>query len=151
MIDWVSRVTREETILDMFYEGLEFSPPETFAEFLERVSANTYLHYPTNKMVQIKGIDDKTLVTDPHPDSKYKDWIDYYQKCFGLKVTDELQWLAYSLGPWKEKVEKGVTKRYKERIYFVPEFLKGTGLTDEEKNDYKVMNAVAIETKLSPE
>lgn len=38
MIDWVSRVTREDSILDMFYEGLEFYPPETFPQFQERVS-----------------------------------------------------------------------------------------------------------------
>lgn len=90
------------------------------------------------------------LAKHNHPDSTYKDWADYYKKNFNLKVSDPDQWLAYSLGPWKEKEVDGKMQKYKDRIYYLPEFLKATGLTDEQRNDYKVMNSLAVETKLNP-
>ena len=86
MIDWVSRITREESILDVFYQGY---PKEKFEDFHKKIKGNTYLHIPTKKLVRIAGIEEKTNVTDPHPDRNYTDWVDYYYKSFGLEVTDE--------------------------------------------------------------
>ena len=81
--------------------------------------------------------------------AKYRNWIDYYQQCFNLEITDYEQWLAYSNdGPWKEREINGKIQRYRARNYYIPEFLIGTGLTDDEKNNYRIMNDVAKETKL---
>jgi aubergine-like protein len=60
--------------------------------------------------------------------------------------------LVYSIGKGKVKKEvNGKVKMIRERVYHVPEFLLATGLTEKEKNNGQVMNALAKETRLEPQ
>lgn len=129
MIDWVSRVVRKDTIVDAFWEGYERG--ETFQELNKRIKCSSYLHSPTREIVRIMGIEEDYLVTHAHPDPRYSDWIDFYKKNYGLEVKDHEQWLAYAYGSTRTETVDGKVKRVRERIYYVPEFLQFTGLTNE--------------------
>jgi len=148
MIDWVSRVTRADTLLDLYWDSEEKG--DSFEQFLYSFQGDTFIHTLDKKLVKIISIDEEVRAYGPHPDPTYSSWIEYYKKVYNYKVEDEEQWMAYSLGNWKTKIVNGEPKRYKEKIYFLPECLKATGLTDSMRGDYRLMNSIACETKLSP-
>lgn len=76
-------------------------------------------------------------------------FIDYYKKSYDLQVHDVTQPLLISK-PKKKAVGEASTQDDK-LICLIPEFCFMTGLTDEMRNDFKVMKDIAVHTRVTPE
>jgi hypothetical protein len=46
--------------------------------------------------------------------------------------------------------KKGEIEKNDIKVFLIPEFVSLTGMTDDQRNDYKTMNKVAETTKLTP-
>ena len=65
-------------------------------------------------------------------------FAEYYQKTYGITIKDLRQPLV---------VAKNKTQR---RVHLIPELLRTTGLTDQEKANGKLMAELAVTTKKEP-
>lgn len=154
-IDYCTRVISKENLWlsilreiqrgrgNVDYEKISTKKINSHHSFLQLAGAN--------KIIRIHGIDLEKTAQSPSPVQGYRTYQEYYEKEFGKRLKYPDQYLVFRM----KKREKGIKngKKVFERIkeYYLPEFLVGTGLTNAQKNNYKIMNGVAKYTKLWPD
>ena len=77
---------------------------------------------------------------------------EYFKEAYGLKVTNPKQPLLKAVKNIQKVIDKQ-TKKIKEvkhYVYLVPEFVSPTGMTDEQRADFRTMKSLDPYTKLSP-
>ena len=72
-------------------------------------------------------------------------YVEYYQKRYGVKIRDVNQPMLKVLADRKFNRNKAV----KEYIYLVPELVSLTGLTDEQRKDFRIMKSLGEFTKMN--
>lgn len=134
---------------DYFVNSRGYSTDAYLDEF---VIGKPYLaDYGNNKIYRIDGVDFKKTPMSEFPSPlKFKTFKEYFQKQYGMKITDQKQFLVYSIMKRREMVDGKKVER-EEIVYLVPELLKPTGLTDDLRKDHRFMNDLAMFTKKTPE
>ncbi len=101
-----------------------------------------------NKTYRIDDID-YTLTprsTFPLSDGSNISFEEYYRTRYGITIKDLDQPMLSSIPRLKTKSEAGVDRVFK----LVPELCNLTGLTDEMRNNYRIMKEVGSHTRLTP-
>ena len=79
-------------------------------------------------------------------------FADYYYESYGLKVSAPKQPLIeVTLRKEKKMNKEGELVEHDIIGYLIPEFISLTGMSDEQRADYKTMREIAPYTKLHPE
>jgi len=73
-------------------------------------------------------------------------FVDYYREHYGLEIVDRKQPLLVS-----RKNMKGNVNAPQIKLYLIPELCYLTGLTQGQRDDFKVMKSVANQTNVGPE
>ncbi|XP_044590639.1 piwi-like protein Siwi isoform X1 [Cotesia glomerata] len=73
-------------------------------------------------------------------------YLQYYQSKYGISIRDPKQPLLASRSDQRDR-----RAGQDEIIYLIPELCRTTGLTDEMRNDYKLMAALAKHTRVNPD
>jgi aubergine-like protein len=79
-----------------------------------------------------------------HKQGKNVSYMEYFQTCYGVKIKIDTQPLIKVKNPQKNKGKEDPMF-----IYLIPELVNLTGLTDEQRSDWKVMKSVGEFTKLT--
>lgn len=114
--------------------------------FVKEMVGTTVLTGYNNKTYRIDAVD-----WDSSPKSTFitKDgtisYKDYYKRRYDLVITDDRQPILIS----KAKA-KDLRAGQSELIALIPELCRATGLTDDMRKNYNLMNEVAKHTRLSP-
>lgn len=88
--------------------------------------------------------------SSPLEDGVNQTYTDYYTQVFGVNSIDPEQFLVYTAKRYKTTNQEGKSIFATKRIYYLPQFLKMTGMTEEQKADRKSMTEVARYTKVTP-
>ena len=79
-------------------------------------------------------------------------FADYYEECYGLKVSTMKQPLILTtIRVEKRLTKEGKLEKNEIKGYLIPEFIALTGMSDKQRQDHYVMKAIAPFTKLTPE
>ncbi|XP_046635666.1 piwi-like protein Siwi isoform X2 [Daphnia pulicaria] len=106
-----------------------------------------------DKTYRIDDIDfDKTPMSTFHLRKEDRDitYKEYYQKHYEVNIKDERQFLLVSR-PSRNKPDnqQGASMR-DDTVYLIPELCGMTGLTEEHRNNFKMMQAVGNITRVTP-
>lgn len=148
LVDWQSRIIRSSSLWDEYCDAIDRGIKVNAIE--DAILGRNYINVLNNKSVTIHGIDFKLTPESSH--SEFETWGDYFKSTYGItKIEDWNQPLVFNLR--RKKVKAPMEKKaqiIEEKSYFLPEFLKGTGLTDKMKNDFRTMQSVSEYTKIGP-
>lgn len=77
---------------------------------------------------------------------------EYYKEVYGLNVKNTKQPLLYAIKNVDKVLDKATNKFIEKPnyVYLIPEFVSPTGMTDEQRADFKTMQALNPFTKLAP-
>ncbi|XP_071439350.1 piwi-like protein Ago3 [Hetaerina americana] len=147
-LDNSHRVLRSITVLDMMNQVLRHNPRNFRQVMTNDVLGHTILTRYNNRTYRVDEIK-----WDMTPQSKFsgKDnkettFLEYYSYQYGIKIKDEKQPLLAS------RVKKIMAEKEVEvEICLIPELSFLTGLTDEQRADFRLMKSVAVYTRISPE
>ena len=151
-VDPISRVLS----LDNFLKMLQYDRKSiSLQEINTKYTGSTVLNKKGNMRVyHIDGID-----FDKNPKHKFTDsktgtevsFIEYFLNRYGYKIENEKQPLV-RVKVRERKGEKTESGKEEERfIYLVPEMLVLTGMTENQKQDRKIMKQLDCHTKLRPQ
>ena len=145
-VDPCSRVLRDESFLQTLEE-------ERKKISLEEIKIKYQNHpvlrkYGNPKIYKIEDIDYHQT-----PKSKFYDnkegkeitYLDYYKKNYGVNIKNPNQPLIKVLAD-KKFNKKNEEKKY---IFLIPEMVALTGLTDEQRSNFKIMKSLGEYTKLT--
>ena len=148
-IDVCSRVFRASNLL----EEISYSKNKDYADSL--VGSTVITNYGRRRTYRIEKI-----CYDMNPMSKFYhekragqiSFADYYRESYGLKVTAKNQPMIEVILRVEKKFAKGGTEILKDDIkgYLIPEFISLTGMSDEQRADFRIMKSIAPETKFEP-
>lgn len=151
LIDYCTRVISKINLWQDYNNELDRGRNHLKAK-INTMKGRTFLKLcGQKKLVNVSDFDLEKTAMSPHPHPDYRNYKEFYEKQYGVKVKDPDQYLAYSFG--KRQVisvgGKKVTERKRE--YYLPEFLAGTGMNDRQRSNFRTMNQVAEFTRLNPE
>ena len=157
-VDFASRVLRSESVLDKLSEfkglcagGGNFA--ESFLTMCRRdlVGKSFLARYGGMKTYII---DDIVLQMNPLNHlftwrGKQTNLLEYYQQQYNITIADVKQPLILNYDRYSRESGENVEEEKKSR-YFVPELCSMTGIPEEMKQQYYVMEAIAKHTRLTP-
>lgn len=140
---------RKETIMDIT-RRLMLSDTHNWREALKKaVIGTTVLTDYTNKTYMIDDIDFSMSAKSTFK-PQFKDepvsYCQYYESRYSLKIKDPDQFLLVS-----KARERDIRAGQNELIYLIPELCRATGMTDEMRSDFKLMQDLSTYTRLNPE
>ncbi|KAL4223114.1 Piwi-like protein 1 [Mactra antiquata] len=147
------KILRSDTVLDIMYDLYHRSGDRFSVDCEKKLVGQIILTKYNNKTYRIDDID---WNKKPHDTFQLRDgsrisYKDYYQKSYGIPVTDPDQPLLASKPTAKDKRrDKLQGKEVSENLYFLPELCVLTGLSDDVRSDYSVMKDVAQHTRVAP-
>lgn len=150
LVDLQTRVISKWTLLEQHQYDQEYEDDFNQRSFEDRYINNTFLHVPTNQKVIIDGFEMGLSPSTEFNYSGFKTHADYYQRGLGVEKVDLKQFLVYALKSRREKLPDGSVEIKEEKNFFLPQYLRRTGMTDEQKNDRNYMRDVAVYTKIDP-
>jgi len=142
------KVLRTQTAYQLLKDVVNQKPSDVQGAVLKALLGSIVLTRYNNKCYKVDDID-----WDMSPASKFvdhngeeKSFVDYYKKHYGIEIKDVKQPMIINRAKKKTAEEADVAKL----IALVPELCHLTGLTDQMKNDFKVMKDVAQFTRVTP-
>ena len=142
------KVLRTQTAYQLIKDVVAQKPADLQGSVLKALLGAVVLTGYNNKCYKVDDID-----WDMTPSSKFvdhngeeKSFVDYYKKHYGITIKDEKQPMLINRAKKKTAEEADVAKL----IALVPELCNLTGLTDQMKNDFRVMKDVALFTRVTP-
>ena len=142
------KVLRTQTAYQLIKDVLAQKPTDTQGAVLKALLGAVVLTRYNNKCYKVDDID-----WEMSPSSKFvdhngeeKSFMDYYKKHYGITIKDAKQPMLINRAKKKTTEEADVAKL----IALVPELCNLTGLTDQMKNDFRVMKDVALFTRVTP-
>lgn len=146
-VDPCSRVLRQDSFLQTIEdERKNLSLPEINVKYKGHPVLR---RYGNPKIYRIEEVDNKL---NPNclfyfsKEGKEVTYLYYYQKEYGVKIKNENQPLIKVSQMRKMRFLK---EGFQEFIYLVPELVSLTGLTEEQKGDFRLMKSLAEYTKLT--
>ncbi|XP_015598594.1 piwi-like protein Siwi [Cephus cinctus] len=141
------KVMRQQSIWNLLEDARRRNGGDYRARFLAEVIGMTVLTSYNNKTYRVDDV-----VFDLTPESTFKlrngesiSYIDYYRTKYQIKIKERYQPLLLSQSKMKNRQigEKDI-------IYLVPELCRATGLTDEMRNNFRLMKSLANYTRIGP-
>ncbi|KOC68594.1 Protein piwi [Habropoda laboriosa] len=141
------KIMRQETLLDILNDCYERNRHDYKTAYANQVMGLVVLTDYNNNTYRISDID-----YDTNPRSTFQlrngeniSYMDYYRNKYQIKIRNETQpMLVTRLKPKERRAGQP------EFIYLVPELCRATGLTDNMRNNFHLMNALAEHTRVSP-
>lgn len=141
-----TKVMRKQTVHDILHEAIRKLHGNYKGEFTKLVIGTTVLTDYNNKTHRIVDID-----WDSSPKSKFNtrdgelSYVEYYKRRYNITIRDENQPMLLT-----RSTNRRIRAGEAEMIALIPELCRTTGLTDEMKNDYKLMKSLANHTSIGP-
>jgi len=137
MIDYSSKVLCKESVLEKI---CSFRNEGETRDYL--IGRSVMATYGNNMLYKVMDID---FSMNPNSTFTAKDgqtisFAKYFQVKYNCWIRDQNQPLVYTM-----------LKKTKQPIYLLPELLRMTGLTEEQRQDRQLMKALAEYTKLNPQ
>ncbi|XP_059471932.1 piwi-like protein Ago3 [Neocloeon triangulifer] len=146
--DTSSRVLRTQTVLELMYE-VSMKARERFqTEMKNMLLGACVLTRYNNRLYRIDDIDfslNPTCTFDRYNGGSIS-FKEYYLKHYNLEIKDLSQPMLMSR---IKKKQKGM-ETLEQIVVLVPELCFMTGLTDEMRNDFKIMKDIAVYTRVTP-
>ncbi|CAH1646647.1 unnamed protein product [Spodoptera littoralis] len=141
------KVLRVDTVLHMLNEYADKKGSNFRKIFLEDVVGKIVMTVYNKKTYKI---DDIAWQTTPKCTFKIRDenitYVEYYKKKYNITIRDLQQPLLISRSKPRD-IRAGMPAL----VYLVPELCQQTGLTDEMRNNFKLMKALDTYTKVGPD
>lgn len=131
LLDRQTRVVSRTTLLN------EWDPKGNTKSQLDKFIGKNFVHIPTNKNIRISGFAMKMTPQSEYETGEFANYAEMYKKAYGVTEKIKKQFLVYSSKKLKIKDDQG--EFIKERTYYLPQFLRTTGMSDYQKNDHKMM------------
>ncbi|XP_063975996.1 piwi-like protein Siwi isoform X2 [Diachasmimorpha longicaudata] len=143
------KIMRQETILHILEKIRALKPSDYQNAFKLEVIGIMILTGYNNNTYRIDDVDfsqspEGTFVNRRDP-SKPICYIDYYKSKYGITIKVPRQPLLVSRSSARDR-----RAGKDEIIYLVPELCKATGLTNDMRNDFRLMSALAEHTRVEP-
>ncbi|XP_037037430.1 protein aubergine-like [Bradysia coprophila] len=141
-----NKVMRTDTVHDILLNCVQNERMNYKSAFKMAVVGMTVLTVYNNRTYYIDDVDFNSWPTDTFPTQRGDvTFMEYYRNKYRLTIRNTRQPLLVAK----------LDERYRgsgrfENILLVPELCRVTGLTDDMRNDHRLMSAVAIHTKLAP-
>lgn len=152
LADASHRVLRTETVLDVMQNIVNRNAQGFRDEVIRTLVGTVVLTRYNNKTYRVDDI-----VWDKTPQQTFStatggdiSFIEYYKKSYNLDIIDHEQPLLLHR-PKKRQEQDGQGKKQLEVICLIPEFCYMTGLTDDLRQDFRVMKDLACHTRVTPE
>lgn len=150
-VDIVHKILRMDTFLDqmyLLYDQLRQSGREGafHDECAKTMVGNIVLTRYNNKTYKVDDI-----AWDLRPTNTFEkngeqiSYKEYYQKNWNIQVSDENQPLLVS-----RPTEKDRRRGDEQNLYLLPELCTVTGLSDKARADFKIMQDLAVHTRIGP-
>lgn len=159
IIDYCTKIARSQSlwqeILERCDQLMERGRNEdiAFDQAIEEVALGQQCiaDYGNKKVYRIAGIEEKMTPMSPFPknEKKFKTFYDYFLKTYKYKIRDREQPLVYAIQK-RRTMKNGKKVVIENKIHLVPEMLRATGMTDNQRADFRLMKEVAQYTKLDP-
>lgn len=152
LVDASHRVLRTETVLQLMKTTVQKNPGGFQDECTRSLVGTIVLTRYNNKTYRI---DDILWAKTPQHTFKTSSgselsFVDYYSNAYHKEITDLEQPLLLHR-PKKKQLPGGKVPEKSEAICLIPEFCYLTGLTDELRQDFRVMKDLASHTRVTPE
>lgn len=140
---------RKETVMNIMKECINKNPHDWKDKFEKDIVGTTVLTDNTNKTYRIDAIDftmtpkSSFSVIGSTDDVSY---MQYYKERYNLDVKDPAQPLLVS-----KARERDIRAGQPELIYLIPELCRATGMTDQMRADFKLMQELSEHTRMDPE
>jgi hypothetical protein len=151
LVDCQTRVISKWTLLEQYEYDLNEEGMEE-QEFVDQFIGDTFLHTLSNRKITIDGFAMKMNPSTAYPHQNYATYADFYSKCFGIAANSikKNQFLVYTCKKTFSLDKNGMKILQEQRTFYLPQFLKRTGMTDDQKKDNYVMSDTAKYTKINP-
>ncbi|CAH0702423.1 unnamed protein product [Spodoptera exigua] len=141
------KVLRVDTVLQMLNEYAASKGSNYKKIFLEDMMGKIVMTIYNKKTYKV---DDIAWQDTPKSTFKMRDekitYLEYYKKKYNLTIRDLQQPLLISRSKPRD-IRAGMP----ELVYLVPELCRQTGLTDEMRNNFRLMKALDSHTKVGPD
>ncbi|XP_031829627.1 aubergine [Nomia melanderi] len=141
------KVMRQQTLLDILNDCYQLSRHDYKKSYQDQVMGVVVLTDYNNNTYRITDID-----FDATPNSTFQlkngeniSYKDYYRNKYQIKIRNDSQPMLVSRLKPRER-RAGQT----ELVYLVPELCRATGLTDNMRENFNLMRALAEHTRVSP-
>ncbi|CAD8158161.1 unnamed protein product [Paramecium octaurelia] len=135
LIDFKTKVFNKQTVLHFIKENKKSKNPVDLQTFFEN---KTFMTIYSKRMYRIKSIDFKSNPTSKM-ESLNVSYEQYYYQRYKITLSDLTQPLLVH-----------EDKKTKQSIRLIPELLYMIELTNAQKNNFKVMNNIKLQTTLDP-
>ncbi|KAH8377461.1 hypothetical protein KR093_005619, partial [Drosophila rubida] len=140
------KVMRTDTLYHILSKNIRESD-DYQAAFKREVIGMVVLTDYNNKTYRVDDVD---FASSPMTKFSTKDgeisFVDYYKKRYNITIRDYKQPLVVS-----RPTEKNIRGGTDQLIMLIPELSRATGLTDNMKNDFRLMKAMGEHTRMGPE
>eukprot|EP01017_Pseudomicrothorax_dubius_P037769 TRINITY_DN557_c0_g1_i2.p1 TRINITY_DN557_c0_g1~~TRINITY_DN557_c0_g1_i2.p1 ORF type:complete len:827 (+),score=223.84 TRINITY_DN557_c0_g1_i2:102-2483(+) len=143
LIDVSTRVLRSETVYTLIKGKTR---PDAENLLLDKTIIATYGNYRTYHIDQILW---NKKPSDLFPDGS-ETYVAYYKRKYNITIKDPNQPLLLDIRWKKQNQPDGQVAKVKFETHLIPELCYPTGITDEERADFRLMKELANYTKLSP-
>ncbi|XP_022822730.1 piwi-like protein Ago3 [Spodoptera litura] len=151
-LDSTHKVIRTQTVLSYIKETVQSEGSGWKKAMAERLVGCSVMTTYNKKMYRVDSIDDEKT-----PRSTFEklengvpvkiSYVDYYKKQYGIEIKDWDQPLLISRD---SKLLPGTEGKTDFMISLIPELCQLTGLTDDQRSNFKLMKDVACHTKITP-
>ncbi|XP_065176641.1 piwi-like protein 1 [Sycon ciliatum] len=156
MCDVSHRLLRTDSVLSFMSDMYSASSRNFQENFMKQIVGTVVLTRYNNKTHRVDDI-----AWDMNPLSTFKDssgeeicFLDYYRKHYEIKIEDKEQPLLISrvkrLRPRRHGDAPDTSLEEEVKICLIPELCSMTGLTDQAREDFRVMKDIAQHTRITP-
>ncbi|PZC74874.1 hypothetical protein B5X24_HaOG207071 [Helicoverpa armigera] len=151
-LDSTHKVLRTQSVLSFIKETVQAEGAGWKKAMAERLVGCSVMTTYNKKMFRVDSIDDtksprSTFEKEENGKKVQVSYINYYKDNYGIEIKDYDQPLLISRD---SKLMSGSEKKIDFMICLVPELCQLTGLTDDQRSNFKLMKDVAAHTKITP-
>ncbi|CAG9788648.1 unnamed protein product [Diatraea saccharalis] len=151
-LDSTHRVLRTQSVLSFIKESIQTEGANWKRAMAERLVGSSVMTTYNKKLFRVDSIDDtmtprSTFEKNDKGQIIKISYIDYYKKNYGIDIMD---WDQPMLISRETKKMSGSEAPTDFMICLVPELCQLTGLTDDQRSNFKLMKDVATYTRITP-
>ncbi|XP_053610721.1 piwi-like protein Ago3 [Plodia interpunctella] len=151
-LDSTSRVLRTQSVLSFIKETVQTDGANWKKAMAEKLIGCSVMTTYNKKLFRVDSIDDtmtprSTFEKIENGETVKISYIDYYKNNYGIEIKD---WDQPMLISRQTKRMPGSEAPTDFMICLVPELCQLTGLTDEQRNNFRLMKDVATYTRITP-
>ncbi|XP_026321629.1 piwi-like protein Ago3 [Hyposmocoma kahamanoa] len=151
-LDSTHRVLRTQSVLSLIKETVQHQGANWKRALTDKLVGCSVMTTYNKKLLRVDSIDDtmtprSTFEKNEKGQLVKISYIDYYKKNYGIDIMD---WDQPMLISRDTKRMPGSEKKVEFMICLVPELCQLTGLTDDQRSNFRLMKDVATYTRITP-